>query len=428
MRVLLVDDDSVDRMIVCRALKVIDANVIISESQTVTEAKKALTDMKYDCALLDYMLPDGDGMLLLKYIREQNIDIPVIMLTGQTNERMIVELLRAGASDYLSKESLTSDTLQHCVNTAIRLYSVDEDRRKAQLALKKSHAELKEAHEHLQETHEQLLQSEKMASIGQLAAGVAHEINNPVGYVYSNLATLQNYTNDLCQMLENYETLESLIPDENEQIKKIHELKHRLDIDYLKDDMRSLVMESREGIARVKGIVQDLKDFSHVDEAEWQWVDIHAGLNSTLNIVNNEIKYKAEVIKEYGELPDIECLASQLNQVFMNLLVNAAHAIEEKGIIKIKTGIQDDLVWIEISDTGKGIESQNINKIFEPFFTTKEVGKGTGLGLALSYGIINKHHGHIEVESDVGVGTTFKLWLPISQHVGNEIKDGDAHG
>jgi len=174
--------------------------------------------------------------------------------------------------------------------------------------------------------------------------------------------------------------------------------------------------ESREGISRVKKIVQNLKDFSHAGSDEvWEWVDLHHGLDSTLNIVWNEIKYKAEVNKEYGEIPEIECLSSQLNQVFMNLMINAAHAIEERGIITIRTGTQDNQVWVEVSDTGKGIALEHRSKIFDPFFTTKPVGKGTGLGLSVSYSIIQTHHGSINVESEVGNGTTFRITLPVKQ-------------
>ncbi|MDH4284272.1 MAG: ATP-binding protein, partial [Gallionellaceae bacterium] len=161
-----------------------------------------------------------------------------------------------------------------------------------------------------------------------------------------------------------------------------------------------------------------LKDFSHVDAGEeWHYSDLRKGLDSTLNIVHNEIKYKADVVKEYGELPEVECLSSQLNQVFMNLLVNATHAIEERGTITIRTGQQGEEVWMEVADTGKGIKPEHLTKIFDPFFTTKPVGKGTGLGLSLSYSIVQKHHGRIEVESEVGKGTTFRVWLPVKQPV-----------
>ncbi len=281
--------------------------------------------------------------------------------------------------------------------------------------LKKEKAEQQALIGKLHDAQNQLLQSEKMASIGQLAAGVAHEINNPIGYVNSNLGTLEKYTQDLFAMLDAYEQAEPLLAAHPETARRIKSLREKLDIGFLKEDVAALMKESDEGISRVKKIVQDLKDFSHVDEAEWQWVDLHKGLESTLNVVWNELKYKTEVVKEYATLPEVECLPSQLNQVFMNLLVNAAHAIEEHGVITLRTGASDEEVWIEVSDTGKGIPPENLKRIFEPFFTTKPVGMGTGLGLSLSYGIVQKHHGRIEAESEVGKGTTFRVTLPVRQ-------------
>ncbi len=265
----------------------------------------------------------------------------------------------------------------------------------------------------LQEAHEQLLQSEKMASIGQLAAGVAHEINNPVGFVNSNIGTLQKYVEQLLAVLAAYEHTESLL--DSNALQDIRSAREEADIEFLKQDVLDLVQESHQGLTRVKQIVQDLKDFSHVDGGEWKQTDLHQGLDSTLNIVNNELKYKAEVIREYGELPLTECIGSQLNQVFMNLLVNAAHAMEERGVITIRTGTEADWVWVEISDTGQGIEPEHLKRIFDPFFTTKPVGTGTGLGLSLSYGIVEKHGGRIEVDSEPGKGTTFRVWLPVRQ-------------
>ena len=282
-------------------------------------------------------------------------------------------------------------------------------------------AALQQANQQLEEAQNQLLQSEKMASIGQLAAGVAHEINNPIGYVYSNLGTLEKYVQDLMAMLGSYEQAEGAIGDAVVK-ERLQAARQKLDIAFLKEDLRALMGESKDGITRVKNIVQNLKDFSHVDASdEWQYADLHAGLDSTLNIVNNEIKYKAEVLKEYGDIPEVECLPSQLNQVFMNLLVNAAHAIEERGLITVRTGQQGEEVWVEVADTGKGIEPKNMHKIFEPFFSTKPIGKGTGLGLSLSYGIIKKHHGRIEVQSVVGKGTTFRVWLPV-RHLSDDEK------
>lgn len=259
----------------------------------------------------------------------------------------------------------------------------------------------------LEQANKQLLQSEKLAAIGQLAAGVAHEINNPVGYVYSNLQTLENYLNDLFRLTDAIDTAASL--------EDLRQIRHNIDYNYLREDLKDLLSESREGIERVKTIISAMKDFSHIEEEEFKQADLHRGIETTLNVVNNELKYKAEVVRDFGELPHVECIASQINQVIMNLLVNAAHAIEDFGKITIRTRHQGDTVTLEVEDTGKGIASEHLNRIFEPFFTTKGIGKGTGLGLSLSFNIIKKHNGEIEVHSEPGQGTRFRITLPVTQ-------------
>ena len=271
----------------------------------------------------------------------------------------------------------------------------------------------------LAQANEQLVQSDKLASIGQLAAGVAHEINNPIGFVYSNMGALEDYIGDLVSVLDLYEAAEPEIASA-ERLSAIRARRDEVDLDFVKSDIPVLMQQSRDGITRVKKIVQDLKDFSHVDSTlEWQWANLHDGIDSTLNVVSNEVKYKADVVKEYGNLPNVECLPSQLNQVFMNLLVNAAHAMgETRGTITIRTGVDGDKVWLEFADNGSGIPPELQARIFDPFFTTKPVGKGTGLGLSLSYGIIQKHNGSITVHSAPGAGATFRIVLPV-KHVEN---------
>jgi signal transduction histidine kinase/CheY-like chemotaxis protein len=281
--------------------------------------------------------------------------------------------------------------------------------------LLRANEELKSSNRKLEQVHVQLLQSEKMASIGQLAAGVAHEINNPIGFVNSNLGSLESYVRDLLRLLAVYEQHESSFAEGSAARAEISAAKQAVEIDYLRQDLPALLNESKEGLQRVKKIVQDLKDFSHAGKGEWESADLHAGLESTLNIVNNELKYKAAVAKHYGTLPAIECLPLELNQVFMNLLVNAGQALPDKGEITIRTGAEGEHVWVEIADTGTGIAPENLKRIFDPFFSTKPVGKGTGLGLAISYGIVQKHHGRIDVTSVVGQGTTFRVTLPVRQ-------------
>lgn len=295
------------------------------------------------------------------------------------------------------------------------------ERKKAEEGLRLHQADLEklvaERTMQLSATKDQLVQSEKLASIGQLAAGVAHEINNPIGFVFSNIGTLEGYLAGLFTILDAYESAESSFNDPA-MLAGMKALRQKVDLAFLKEDIPLLMGESKEGISRVKRIVQDLKDFSRVDSTQdWQWVNLHQGIDSTANIVANEIRYKADVVKEYGQLPEVECLPSQLNQVFMNLLVNSAHAMgEERGRITIRSGVEGEKVWLEFSDTGSGIPEEIRQKIFDPFFTTKAVGKGTGLGLSLSYGIIQKHNGQIDVRSEVGKGSTFRITLPV-KHV-----------
>jgi signal transduction histidine kinase len=251
-----------------------------------------------------------------------------------------------------------------------------------------------------------------------LAAGVAHEINNPIGYVSANLRTLGEYVADLLKLVAAYEQAEDAIASAApHQLSAIARSKREIGLDDLRGDVAELGRETAEGLARVTKIVQDLKDFSHTGECRWQYADLHKGIDSTLNIAWNELKHKVEVVKQYGALPEIECLPSELNQVFMSLFVNAAQAIKARGVIRIETGADIDGVWVEVADSGSGIAPEHLQRIFEPFFSTKPVGQGTGLGLSLSYATVKKHHGRLDVRSTVGEGTTFRVWLPLTQQV-----------
>lgn len=286
-------------------------------------------------------------------------------------------------------------------------------------ALTAGNAELAEAVEKLtaanrslEAAQTQLVQSEKMSSLGQLAAGIVHEINNPVSFINSNLARLSEQVGDLLRVLDAYAKADALIDAVPGVRREIDVAKEAADIEFVRDDIADLIRESLDGVLRVKKIVGDLKSFSRADTAEWALANIENGLDSTLNIVWNELKYKARVVKEYGGLPEIKCIGSQLNQVFMNLLVNAAHAIETSGTITIRTGADEANVWVEIADTGKGIPPEDLRRIFDPFFTTKPVGQGTGLGLSLVHGIVERHHGTIDVQSEVGRGTRFRVSIP----------------
>ncbi|MBQ0931400.1 PAS domain S-box protein [Ideonella sp. 4Y16] len=285
--------------------------------------------------------------------------------------------------------------------------------RAAQDELREQFERVRDTNRKLEEAQNQLLQSEKMASIGQLAAGVAHEINNPIGFVSSNLNTLRQYVNDILRLVDTGKAAIDQLPNEP-LLDPVRQMRDEIEIDYLREDLPQLLDESADGLSRVKKIVQDLKDFSRVDQSEWQEADLNAGLESTLNVVRNEVKYKADVVKSLGSLPAVRCLAGQLNQVFMNLIVNASHAISGHGTITLSSGTQDAWAWIQVDDTGCGMSDEVRRRIFEPFYTTKEVGKGTGLGLSLAFSIVQRHAGAIQVRSTPGVGSAFRVWVPIA--------------
>lgn len=263
---------------------------------------------------------------------------------------------------------------------------------------------------------EQLLQTEKLASIGQLAAGVAHEINNPIGYICSNFSTLERYLRSLLEMLDAYERAEADhgVPA---TVARLQALRRHYEIDFLKQDIRALMGESREGIGRVRKIVRDLKDFSRIDTTRgWQSANLCHCIESTFNVVNNELKYKADVVRDLVDLPDVQCRPSEISQVILNLLVNAAQSIDgSHGTITIRNGSDGEMAWFEVEDTGSGIAGEHLPRIFDPFFTTKPIGKGTGLGLSISYGIVQEHHGRITVRTVVGQGSAFRVTLPLRQ-------------
>lgn len=278
--------------------------------------------------------------------------------------------------------------------------------------------DLKQAEQHLLEMQTQLLQNEKMASIGQLSAGIAHEINNPMGFINSNLGTLEKYVEKFDRYISCLEEglRRSGSPSDQQEAET---LRKNLKLDYVQRDIHQLLVESADGADRVMKIVQDLKTFARSDSSQIGRADINQCLDSTINIIWNQIKYLAELQRDYGDLPKLPCNIQQLNQVFMNLLVNACHAIEACGAgalgrITVRTRADDEYLYISISDTGCGMSEELQRRIFEPFFTTKEVGKGTGLGLSISYDIIKKHGGEILVESREGTGTTFTVRMPLN--------------
>jgi two-component system, NtrC family, sensor kinase len=277
---------------------------------------------------------------------------------------------------------------------------------------KRVSGELEKAYSELKSTQAKVVQQEKMASIGQLAAGVAHEINNPMGFISSNLGTLGKYIGRLTEFIAAQAELIESTADEA-SLRTLMEKAHALKIGRVLEDGKALIEESLEGAQRVRTIVQNLKGFARVDEAEHKPADINECIESTINIVWNELKYKVNLVRELGEIPLTLCYPQQLNQVFMNLLVNAGQAIAERGEIVVKTWHDNGSIFASFTDSGCGMSAQVQQRIFEPFFTTKEVGQGTGLGMSISYDIIKNHNGEISIDSEPGKGSTFTVRLPV---------------
>jgi signal transduction histidine kinase len=280
------------------------------------------------------------------------------------------------------------------------------------LELENSHEALKRAYLDLQSAQEQLVQTEKMASLGQLVSGIAHEIKNPLNFIYGNTGFLADYTAKLQSLVESLEKLPSISAEDQAEMARLKETIH---YSFIKNDINTLIENFSEGARRINTIVSDLRTFSRMDADKVSDVDIHASLELSLNLMRNQYKNRIEIHKEYGDIPKIQGYAGKLNQVFMNLLSNAFQSIRENGDVWIRTRLQDDSVEIVIEDNGMGIPKENLKRIFEPFFTTKPIGQGTGLGLSISYGIIEQHQGKINVTSVPFKGSVFTVHLPILQ-------------
>ena len=363
-----------------------------------------------------YFISDAvfDGVKRI-YAFERLKNQPLAVIVGVEENQALAEYERLLRS-YLVLGGLLTLLIVAFTTIAILMLSKSQA---LNVRLQKSYNDMESAKQSELDMSQRLTQSEKLAALGQLAAGVAHEINNPIGYVNSNLGALRQYFGIFEKIITSYEAYVSSrnagefnITDNPEALKK------KLNFEFIRQDIGATLSESQEGIVRVKNIVDDLKNFSRNDSnTQWLPFDLHKAIQSTLNIVNFEVKYRADVVLEFGEIPEVECVPSQLNQVFLNLIMNAAQAQspETRGKIVISTGTVEDNVWVEVSDNGVGIAKENLNKIFEPFFTTKEQGAGIGLGLSLSYGIIQKHRGSLTVSSEPGVGTTFRIEIPVHQ-------------
>jgi len=278
--------------------------------------------------------------------------------------------------------------------------------------LSRINLQLKRANQEIKDTQSMVVHNEKMRSLGQLVAGVAHELNNPINFIYGNLSHLKNYTNDLVSIINKYEAIQKQLPED--KFEEVEKLKLELEYDFIVEDLSALIKSCHDGAERSKQIIIDLKNFSRLDEANIKEVDLHEGIESALTILESKYRDKVVIHKQYSVIPQVMCYAGQINQVFMNVLDNAIQAIENKGNIYIRTKVENQDAVIEFEDTGPGMDEDVIPKIFDPFFTTKAVGEGTGLGLSICYKIIKSHNGKMEVESEKGKGTKFIIKIPIN--------------
>jgi len=381
-------------------------------------ALQAALDEPPDLILLDVMMPDMDGFEVCCLLKghEATRYIPVVLVTCLNEKAMRLKGIAAGADDFISKPFDFTEILLRTRNLLMM---------KAYQEVLKAHAgnleqqvrlrteELEKVIAELNSTQKQMVQQEKMSMIGQLTAGVAHEINNPIGFIASNTESLGKYWERILKCMEAQRAVILSGKIDSQSLEPLQELQSRMKIDRISKDIPEMIRETLEGVERIKSVVRDLKCFSHMDETDQKLADITQCLESSLNIVNNELKYKATVTREYGNLPQLRCYPQQLGQVFMNLLVNASHAIVNQGEIKVRTWNGEGVVYVSISDTGSGMPEEVRAHIFEPFFTTKESGKGTGLGLSISNEIIRNHGGEIRVESEVGQGSTFTVSIPL---------------
>jgi len=406
MKILLVEDSRAVAVVMAARLASFGHEVSLAENGQIAVDK--FQESAPDLVLMDIEMPVMDGFEATNRIRKieeaTSSWTPIIFLTASNTHENLITAIEAGGDDFLAK-NWPESILQAKMKAMTRINTLRQ-------RLAKNLEQLTETNRNLADTQNQLLQSQTMASVGQLAAGVAHEINNPVGFVNSNLGSLQGQVDGLLRVISAYETADPALTAYPGILAAITVAKKSADLDFLREDIVTLMTESRDGLARVAKIVSNLKDFSQVDNADWQFVKLEAGLDSTLEVVGNEVKAKAEVIKEYAGLPDVECMAAQINQVFAKLLVNAAQAIERRGTITLRTGFDEQEAWVEIEDTGRGIPPENMKRIFDPFFSTLPIGQGTGMGLSLAYSIARGHHGRIDVTSVVGQGSHFRLTLP----------------
>lgn len=386
-KLLVVDDSKSVRIFLSNLLGQAGYDILLAEDGS--EAWNVLQHEKVDLIVSDLEMPKLDGFELCKKVKKHPDykNIYFILLSTRDSTQMKVKGLETGADEYMGKNISESELLAR-IKAGVRIRALEKE---------------------LAEKRMMIFQNEKMASIGQLAEGVAHEMNTPLSFISSNLNMLKEYVEKLTEYI--FVLSKEIKP---ESIHGINEVKEKLDIDFIVQDGGEVIQESLEGTDRIANIVQILTESSNNDQSDCCLTDINKCIDDAIDVVKSEFKEKAAVITHYTPLPLTMCYRHPLSQVFTNLLVNGYQAIDENGEINIQTWSADNGIYISISDNGLGISQQDINRIFEPFFTTKEVGQGTGLGLSLVYDIIkNKHKGDVSVKSIPGDQTTFTILLPI---------------